>query len=249
MDVRLSEEQELLRASAREILARECPMALVREMIGDARGLPEELWKKMAELGWMGLPFPEAYGGAGLGLIDLVVLLEEAGRVLLPGPFLSSVALAGTAIALAGSDAQKRALLAPIAGGRARAALALLEAPERWDAHGVQLEARRVEGGFRLRGTKRFVLDAQLADWLIVAARCEGEPALFSVEARAPGLSIAPTALLDGTRRAALVRCEDVVLPQTPASAAAPRASSGSSTAPRSHSAPRCSAARSGCSS
>jgi alkylation response protein AidB-like acyl-CoA dehydrogenase len=142
------------------------------------------------------------------------VLLEETGRVLLPGPLLSTVALAGAAIGIGGSEVQKRRHLAAIARGEERTALALVEEPERWDADGVRLAARRVGAGFRLSGAKRFVLDAQEADWLVVAARIDAaEPALLLVDARQRGVSIAPTALMDGTRKAASVRLDDVAVP------------------------------------
>jgi alkylation response protein AidB-like acyl-CoA dehydrogenase len=89
MDVKFSAEQEILRNSARRFLERNCPSSLVREMAEDEKGYPEELWKGMAELGWMGLMIPEAFGGVGMGFLELTVLLEEMGRVLLPGPFSS----------------------------------------------------------------------------------------------------------------------------------------------------------------
>jgi alkylation response protein AidB-like acyl-CoA dehydrogenase len=189
-------------------------MAFVRERIEASRGLPDELWKRMAELGWTGLPFPAAYGGAGLGLFELSLLLEESGRVLLPGPLLSTVALAGAAIETGGSAAQKRHHLAAIARGDERLALALVEEPERWDAAGVRLAARRKGAELRLSGSKPFVLDAGEADWLVVAARIDAaELALLLVDARQRGVTIAPTALVDGTRKAARVGLDDVGVP------------------------------------
>jgi alkylation response protein AidB-like acyl-CoA dehydrogenase len=87
MDFGFSEEQDLLRKSAADFLNKECPMTYVRQMMTDDRGYSDELWNKMAELGWMGLIFPEDFGGLGLNLVDMVVVLEEMGRVVLPGPF------------------------------------------------------------------------------------------------------------------------------------------------------------------
>ena len=214
MDVRLTDEQELLRASARDFLARESPMAFVRARIEERRALPDELWKKMAELGWTGLPFAADYGGAGLGLFELSLLLEETGRALLPGPLLSTVALAGAAIEIGASEAHKRRHLAAIARGDERAALALVEEPERWDAEGVRLAARRDRTELRLSGSKPFVLDAPEADWLVVAARLDAdEIALLLVDARQRGVSIAPTALVDATRKAARVDLDGVTVP------------------------------------
>ncbi len=216
MDVHFSEEQELLRASARELLARECPMALVREMLDDPRGVPESLWKRTAELGWQGLPIPGALGGGGCGLLDLVVLLEETGRVLMPGPFFSSVVLGAGAVQLAGSAEQAARWLPGLAAGASRGTLALLETDERWDAAGVQLRAERADGGLRLTGEKRFVPDAQSADWIAVAAREATSDALLLavIDARAEGVRIEPTRLIDATRKSARVQLDGVLVPE-----------------------------------
>jgi alkylation response protein AidB-like acyl-CoA dehydrogenase len=182
-------------------------------MAQDARGCPDELWKRMAELGWIGLALPEAHGGAGLGLVELAVLLEEMGRVLAPVPFLSTVLLGAGAIAQGGSEEQKRRLLPELARGRARATLALLEGEERWDAEAVQLPLRRERGRLSLSGTKRFVPDAQVADWLVVAARDpSAQLALVLVDARASGVELRPTATVDGTRKLAELRLDDVAV-------------------------------------
>ena len=107
MDFGFSEEQEMLRSSARDFLSKEAPMTYVRKMMEDERGFTAELWRKMAELGWMGLILPEEHGGSGLDFVDMVVVLEEMGRVVLPGPFFSTVILAGTALVEGGSTQQK----------------------------------------------------------------------------------------------------------------------------------------------
>src|SRR6476619_1060757 len=106
MDFGFSEEQEMLRQSARDFLGKECPMTYVRRMMEDDRGFSDDQWKKMAELGWMGLILPEQYGGSGLDFVDMVVVLEEMGRVVLPGPFFSTVITGGVALLEGGSDAQ-----------------------------------------------------------------------------------------------------------------------------------------------
>src|ERR1700737_3063054 len=108
MDFGFSEEQEMLRTSARGFLEKECPSTLVRRLMDDERGHEPELWKKMAGLGWTGLVIPEAYGGAGLSYVDMVLVLEEMGRVVLPSPFLWTVMVA-EAIKRAGGTRQKRA--------------------------------------------------------------------------------------------------------------------------------------------
>src|SRR5262249_25263119 len=174
MDFGFSEEQEMLRKSARDFLVKESPMTYVRRMMEDDRGFTDEQWKKMAELGWMGLILPEEHGGAGLTFVDLVVVLEEMGRVVLPGPFFSTVILGGVALAEGGSAAQKEELLPKIASGALRVTLAQLEPNGRWDADGIQLAAKSGGGGYRLSGTKLFVPDAHTADLLVVAGRAPG---------------------------------------------------------------------------
>src|SRR5881409_3848479 len=117
MDFGFSEEQEMLRKSARDFLAKESPMTYVRQMMEDERGFRDEQWRKMAELGWMGLILPEQYGGAGLTFVDLVVILEEMGRVVLPGPFFSTAILGGVALVEGGNAAQKEEVLPGLAAG------------------------------------------------------------------------------------------------------------------------------------
>src|SRR2546430_11709491 len=160
MDFGFSEEQEMLRKSARDFLAKECPMTYVRQMMEDERGFRDEPWQKMAALGWMGLILPEEHGGAGLDFVDLTVVLEEMGRVVLPGPFFSTVVLGGVALLAGGSAAQKKELLPKLAAGKLRVTLAQLEPNARWDAEGIALEARAAGGGYKLSGAKLFVPDA-----------------------------------------------------------------------------------------
>ena len=213
MDARFTEEQEMLRRSARELLARACPMSLVRAQIEAPQGAAESLWKAMAAAGWMGLGFGEDVGGAGLGLVEQVVLCEELGRVLAPGPYFATTLLGGAAIDRGGDAAQRQRWLPGITRGTTRATLALLEDAERWDAAAIQLRAEPDGDGFRLRGHKHFVIEAALADLLVVAARCgDGDAgvALFALDARAPGIAIEPVALLDGTRKIATLRLDGV---------------------------------------
>src|SRR2546430_13827283 len=153
MDFGFSEEQEMLRKSARDFLAKECPMSYVRQMMEDEQGFRDEQWRKMAELGWMGLILPEAHGGAGLDFVDMVVVLEEMGRVVLPGPFFSTL-VGSVALLQAGSAAQKGEWLPKIAAGEARVALAQLEPNARWDADRIELEARKMGAGVTHSRTK-----------------------------------------------------------------------------------------------
>ncbi len=117
MDFSLSEEQEMLKKMARDFLTDKFPKTLVREMEEDEKGYPPELWQEMAGLGWMGLVFPEKYGGSDMSFLDLAVLLEEMGRACLPAPFFSTVVLGGLPIRDAGSEEQKQQYLPRIAGG------------------------------------------------------------------------------------------------------------------------------------
>ena len=171
MDLGLNEAQQMLKNSAREFLDAECPDTLVREMEVDERGYTPELWGKLAEQGWLGLIFPESYGGVGLTFLDLSILLEEMGRAMLPGPFFSTVVLGGMAIMDAGSEEQKQEYLPRIAEGQIIVTLALTEPSARWDAAGVQLTATPAGDGYVLNGTKLFVPNAHVSDYLVVAAR------------------------------------------------------------------------------
>lgn len=173
MDLGLSEPQEMLRKMARDFLATECPKSLVREMEGDEKGYPEQLWQHMAELGWMGLPFPEEYGGEGGDFLDLAVLLEEMGRACLPGPFFATVVLGGLTVLDAGSEEQKRVYLPAIAEGKTISTLALTEPGGMYALGDITLEARPEKGQYVITGTKLFVPDAHVADLIICVARTE----------------------------------------------------------------------------
>src|SRR5690349_21629072 len=134
-----------------------------------ADGYDEAIWKKIAGLGWTALGIPEEYGGVGT-FLDLIVVLEEAGRALLPGPFFATMGLAVPALIEAGTEAQKKEVLSAIASGDARATLAFTEPSGRWDAADVKLSAKQEAGGWRLDGVKMFVPDADAADYTVVVA-------------------------------------------------------------------------------
>ena len=215
MDFAFSEEQEMLRRSAREFLAKECSPKTVRRLMESADGFDAALWKKMADLGWTALGIPEQYGGVGT-FLDLVVVLEEAGRALLPGPFFSTMGLAVPVLLEAGTEAQKKEALGAIASGDAKATLAMTEPSGRWDASSVALQAKQTGGGWRLDGVKLFVPDAHIADYVAVAARSRGEGeegiTLFLVKGRPKGMTIKPLETLDMTRRWSEVRFDGVQL-------------------------------------
>ncbi len=193
MDLGLTEEQQMLQQSAREFLERECPEKLVREMEEDEKGYSPELWKKMAELGWQGLNIPEQYGGVGLGYLDLIVLLEEFGRALVPGPFIPTTVLGAYAILEGGNEDQKKTYLPKIASGEAIFTLAFTEPSARFDAEGIQVPAKREGDQYVINGTKLFVADAHVADYLVVPVRSggSGEDGLSAliVDAHSPGIS------------------------------------------------------------
>jgi alkylation response protein AidB-like acyl-CoA dehydrogenase len=203
MDVLFSEDQEILRSAVRDFVERECGIATVRAIAEGGKGLPPALWKKLADLGWLGLCIPEEYGGAGLRCLDLVVMLEEMGRSLFPGAFLSAV-VGSLALVIGGNEAQKRRLLPALACGEQRATLALYEGQGPWSTEGVALEARAAAAGFALRGVKRFVPEANTADWLVVPARTSDDSerglTLFLVSTHGAGVSIESISTTDTTR-------------------------------------------------
>jgi len=194
MDFGLSEEQEMLRTSARDFLRKECPKQLVRQLDESVEGYSPELWRKMAELGWMGLPFPEKYGGGGGSFLDLVVLLEAMGYNVVPGPFFSTVVLGGLTILSAGNEEQKKGFLSRIATGKLILTLALTEPSARYDAASIKTTAVAHNGNHIINGMKLFVPDANVADYLLCVARTKttGKPengiTVFLVDSKSPGV-------------------------------------------------------------
>jgi len=210
----LSETQQAIKNSARQFLAVECPMPEVRRLMQTETAFDSALWSKFAEQGWTGIIFPEKYDGSGLGMVEMAAALEEMGRSLVPGPFVSTVLLAGTLLDQAGSEEQKQKYLSAICRGEARSTVALLEKSASWDLDAVELESKSLPSGeYQLNGEKLFVSDAVVANFLLVAARIEGELAVFIVPSNAPGLKKTPTPGVDLTRRLDCVSFADVVLP------------------------------------
>ncbi|MBI4284788.1 MAG: acyl-CoA/acyl-ACP dehydrogenase [Chloroflexi bacterium] len=195
MDFALSEEQELLRKTARDFLEKECPESFVRAMGKSERGYSPELWHKIADLGWLGLVFPEEYCGSSASFLDLAVLYEEFGRAMFPGPHLSTTVLCGLTILAAGSEAQKAELLPRIANGDLILALALTEASASFEPESVTLPAVPDGDSYVINGTKLFVYDAHIADYLLCVTRTRRSAApedgvtLFLVDAKDPGVS------------------------------------------------------------
>jgi alkylation response protein AidB-like acyl-CoA dehydrogenase len=212
----LSNEQQMLRESARGFLAERAPVAHLRKLrdTRDETGFSRELWRGFAEMGWAGVLIPEELGGVGLGYVEAGVLLEEMGRTLAPSPFFSTAVVAASAIGLAGSEQHKRQHLPQIAAGKIVAAPAIDEGAKHKPSH-IALAARRHANGFRLNGTKTFVVDGHVADLLIVAARTAGGEddrngvTLFLIDANAPGVRRERTIMVD-SRNAARLAFENV---------------------------------------
>src|SRR5690606_2174769 len=217
MQLVLTEDQELLAKTAADFVRERSPVSRVRELRDrrDPLGFSRELWKRMAELGWVGIPFPESLGGAGMGLADLAVVLEQLGRRLAPEPFLSTVLLGGQALLLGGSEAQQRTWLPRVAAGDALLSLAWQEPRSRFDPFRIETRAEPDGDGFVLRGEKSAVPDAAAADAIVVAARSAGGPGdeagitLLLVPRGAAGMEITPQTRIDH-RAAAIVRFDGV---------------------------------------
>ena len=198
MKMAYDEDQQLMQKTAREFVTGQSPVSRMRALrdSADAIGYSPELWKEMAQLGWVGVNLPENYGGSAMGFADLCLLLEETGRNLMPEPFVETMVVGAGLIAQAGSEAQKDAWLSNIASGDAQVALAYQEARSRYNAYDVQLKAERSDDGFVLNGEKVQVLQSSGANLLIVTARTRGDRknadgvTLFLVDPKAAGLTM-----------------------------------------------------------
>jgi alkylation response protein AidB-like acyl-CoA dehydrogenase len=217
MDLRFTETQEILKKMARDFLTTECPKTLVRKLEQSEEGYSPEVWKKMAELGWMGLIIPEEYGGMGYAFQDLAVLMEEIGRNILPGPLMATVTSTFPLLE-AGTEEQKKELLPKIAQGEAILTTALLEAEGVFDASGIAIKAAPKGNDFTINGTKLFVEMAHVASHILCAARTsdgaspEKGITLFIVDSKTSGISceVMPTIAAD---KLCEVRFKDVAIP------------------------------------
>ena len=204
MNFAFSEEQEELRRFVRQFLEDKSPESAVREQMDTEKGYDDAVWNQMAEqLGLQGLIIPEEYGGSGFSYIELIVVLEEMGRALLCAPFFSSVVLAANALIHSGDEEAKAALLPGIAGGETVAALAFTEENGRWDESGITVEAAADGDGWRISGTKMFVIDGHTADVVLVAARTASGVSLFWCPSDADGLTSTALSTMDQTRKQA----------------------------------------------
>jgi alkylation response protein AidB-like acyl-CoA dehydrogenase len=197
MDFRPSPSQQILTTTARAFLRQHCPPEMVQRLALDERGFDEPLWRRMAELGWPGLLIPSELGGSDGSLLDVILLVEEMGRVGLPGPFVVSAVVATSLVLAAGSPAQKKHLLPELAVGARIASLALVEETGSFDPEAVALECT-VPG--RLSGRKLFVKDAHVADDLMVAVRIGGALSLLAIPADRAGITRLPLDPISGEK-------------------------------------------------
>ena len=216
MDFGLSDEQRELRQSARDFLTGECPTTYVRKVMASEDGTAPELYREIAKLGWTGLAVPESYGGAGLSMLDMAVLLEEQGYAAMPGPFLFSSVLATAALSEFGSEELKRRWLPAIAEGKATGTVAVVEEETGIEPAGIGASARESGGEIVISGRKMLVPYAHAADFVIVAARTGDGPrslALVLVERNSRGLDARLMKHMDLTRRVCTLDLADVRVP------------------------------------
>jgi len=216
LDFGFSEEQEILRDSAKRFLADNCSTKFVRQMMADATAHDAGFWSKIVELGWPGLLIPADYGGTGGTFLDMTVIAEEAGKALIPGPFFATALLGAPAIIEGGSEAQKKELLPKIAEGKYIATVALAESSGRFDAGGVELKAVKKGADYVISGEKFFVPDAHVADCIVVAARTgasgENGVTLLMVPAKDKGVTITQLKTVDMTRRLCHIKFDNVTV-------------------------------------
>ena len=219
MNFAFSEEQQMLRATARRFLDDKVPSEVVRRLMETDTGFDPKLWAAIAEQGWQAMAIPEAYGGAGFTFMEQAILMEEMGRSLFPVPFLSSIVLGADLILTAASEGQKLELLPGVASGERRVALAHVEESGSWDSSGIAMVAKRDGDAFVLDGKKSFVLDGHTADTLLVVVRTtEGSSgdegiSLLVVDANAPGVSRRRLETMDMTRKQAEIVFSGVRVP------------------------------------
>ncbi|WP_315773729.1 MULTISPECIES: acyl-CoA dehydrogenase family protein [unclassified Bradyrhizobium] len=216
MPLLLTEEQSMLRDSARGLISDHAPVSHLRKLRDsrDETGFSKELWATFAEMGFAGLLVPEEHGGSALGAVEAGVVMEEIGRTLMLSPFLATAVLSASALTRAGSAAQKSEYLPKIASGALLAALALDEGAKHRPLH-TALQAVRSGNGFKLNGAKAMVVDGHVADLLLVVARSAGAPGeragltLFLVDPKAKGVAIERTIMVDA-HNAARIGFDDV---------------------------------------
>ena len=206
MDFSHSQEQELLQREMRHFLDAEYPKSVVRELEASELGYSPDLWKKMADLGWVGLIIPEEYDGAGGNLLDLAVLFEEIGRAVCPCPMFSTVVLGALPVLEKGNEEQKNNILSRVASGEYSLTLAFTEPEADYEPGFIATSASYNNGGFTINGTKLFVQNAHIVDYLLVVARTsnggsENEGlSVFIVDSKASGINLTPLKTISADR-------------------------------------------------
>jgi alkylation response protein AidB-like acyl-CoA dehydrogenase len=214
LTINFSEEQGMMLDTATAFCKEKSPVAKVRSLIESETGYDQDVWNEMASLGWQGLAVPEEFGGSGLGLAELVPIVEPMGRHLLTTPLVSTT-LASQAIIAAGTDAQKNTWLPRISEGLAIGTLALNEAHGDWDLASITCTATRSGEDVTLSGVKYFVADALVADFMLVTVQLDGEAAIILLEKAAiPETSIQREVVIDETRRCYRIDLEGITIPQ-----------------------------------
>lgn len=208
MNFDLTPEQKLLESTAASFVKKESPLVRLRALREDATGWSKDTWRKMAELGWLGLPFPESAGGFDGSFVDVAIILEQIGTMLVPEPYVASVLCAGTAVARLGNAEQMERILAPLINGDTSLAFAHAERGNRFDTNWVETTATRDGDDYVLKGEKVFVVNGHAADVIILSARTSGNVdetkgiSLFAVPREAVVSSLKTANTLDGQKAA-----------------------------------------------
>lgn len=192
MNYSLSEQQEMLKKSARDLLSSESPKSLVRQMATDEKGFPLQLYHKIADLGWLGLNFPEKYGGTGASFLDLAVLLEEMGRACLPGPFFTSSVLSGMTIMELGSESQRQELLPKIASGEIIVTLSTTEPESGYNPDKLKTKAIADGTSYLISGTKILVPYAHVANYFICTAKTTAGITILLIDSNMTSIKLTP---------------------------------------------------------
>ena len=209
MDLQLSEDQKMIKETAASFVKKDSPLSRARKLRDDDTGYDSSVWRKMGELGWLGVPFPESVGGFGGSFIECALVLENLATTLVPEPYLASVVLGGMTLARAGNAAQHEAYLTPMIEGESTLALAYSEAQSRYDVSAIETTATPDNSGYRLSGEKVWVLNGHRADHLIVSAKTPGGVSLFVVPREAEGVNVTVAKTIDG-QKAAFIKLDNV---------------------------------------
>lgn len=211
MDFELTQDQQLLAKTAGDFVNKSSPVARARKLREDELGFEKKTWREMAELGWLGVVFPESAGGFGGSFVEAALILEQLGKTLVPESYVPSVLLGGMAVAKGGSAEQIARFLTPMIEGEHTLALAYAERGSRFDADAITTSAKREGAGFVLNGEKVWVLNGHAAKHVVVSAKLDGKVALFVADIAQKGVKSQRVDTFDG-RKAAHVTLDNVVL-------------------------------------